>query len=387
MTKSTKRTTKKTTTKKTAKPKREYTSPVLVLKTTGAGGVPHCLGADDGKGGKIMTSFVWPRSGRVECPDWNPEPKCGGGFHGLEFGEGSWGVLNEDRTPFEEWRVIRVDQADVVRLSNNDSVKVKFRTGEIIYCGNKAGALTLVMCGKEAMERAMKLADNKRSGNSSRSASSGNSSRSASSGDSSRSASSGNSSRSASSGDYSISASSGNSSISASSGDYSSSASSGNSSISASSGDYSISASSGDYSSSASSGDYSISASSGNSSISASSGDYSISASSGDYSISASSGNSSSSASSGDYSRSASSGDYSISASSGNSSSSEQIGKSGIAAAIGGNVCGKAGKKGLLILTYWDAKEERYHACVGEVGRDIEADTWYQVVDGKLAKV
>jgi len=262
--KSTKLTTKK------APAKKQYTGPVLVLKTSRAGGVPHCLGRDDGNGGKITTRFVWPRSGRVECPDWNPEPKCGGGFHGLEFGEGSWSLLNEDDTPGEEWRVVRVEQADLVRLSDNDAVKVKFRTGEIVYCGNKAGALALVMCGKESMDRALQLSEKKQSG---------------------------------------------------------------------------------------------------------------------DYSSAASSGYSSSAASSGDSSRAASSGDSSRAASSGDSSRAEQIGKAGIAAAIGSNVRAKAGPNGLLILTYWDPKEERYHACVGEVGKDeIEADTWYKVVDGKLAK-
>ena len=262
---------KKTTKQKKtpAKKSPEYAGPVLVLKTTKAGGVPHYLGQGDGKGGKIATPFVWPRSGCVVCPDWNPEPKCGGGFHGLEFGEGSWGLLNEEGTPREEWRVIRVEQSNLVRLNDNDSVKVKFRTGEIVYCGDKAGALALVMCGKESMERAVQLSKDQQSG------------------------------------------------------------------------DYSSAASSGDYSSAASSGYYS------------------------------------SAASSGDSSRAASSGDY---------SSAEQIGKSGIAAAIGGNVRAKAGPNGLLILTYWDAREERYHACVGEVGRDVEADTWYKVVDGKLAK-
>ena len=254
---------KKTTKQKKtlAKKSPEYAGPVLVLKTTKAGGVPHCLGRDDGNGGKITTPFIWPRTGQVECPDWNPEPKCGGGFHGLEFGEGSWSLLNEDETPGEEWRVVRVEQADLVRLSDNDAVKVKFRVGEIVYCGNKAGALALVMCGKESMDRAIIQAQSPSSGNGSKSASSGYGSKSASSGDS------------------------------------------------------------------------------------------------------------------------------STSASSGNGSKSEQIGKSGIAAAIGSSVRAKAGVNGLLILTYWDAQEKRYHACVGEVGKEeIEADTWYKVVDGKLAK-
>ena len=188
----------KKATKRTTKKPVEYTGPVLVLKTTRAGGVPHCLGRDDGNGDKIATPFVWPRSGRVECLDWNPTPKCGGGFHGLEFGEGSWNLLNEDETPAEEWRVVWVEQADLVRLSDNDALKVKFRTGEIVYCGNKASALAMVMCGKESMERAVQLSENPQSGYSSSAASSGDSSRAASSGYSSRAASSGNYSRAAS---------------------------------------------------------------------------------------------------------------------------------------------------------------------------------------------
>ncbi|WP_445081510.1 DUF7666 domain-containing protein [Martelella alba] len=33
-----------------------------------------------------MTSrndFVWPESGLVECPDWEPTEECGNGLHGL----------------------------------------------------------------------------------------------------------------------------------------------------------------------------------------------------------------------------------------------------------------------------------------------------------------
>jgi hypothetical protein len=134
----------------------------------------------------------------------------------------------------------------------------------------------------------------------------------------------------------------------------------------------------GDYSTAASSGYYSKAASSGDSSTAASSGDYSTAASSGYYSKAASSGYSSTAASSGDYSKAASSGDY---------STAEQKGISGIAAAIGANVRGKAGENGLLILTWWDDSAKRFRACVGDVGiAGIEADTWYEVKDGKLVK-
>jgi hypothetical protein len=145
------------------------------------------------------------------------------------------------------------------------------------------------------------------------------------------------------------------------------------------SGHSSTAASSGNYSSAASSGHSSTAASSGHSSTAASSGHSSTAASSGHSSTAASSGNSSKAASSGNSSKAASSGDSSTAASSGNS---------GIAAAIGNNVQAKAGPSGLLIVTYWVPDEKRYRACVGNVGEEgILADTWYRVVDGKLAEV
>ena len=90
---------------------------------------------------------------------------------------------------------------------------------------------------------------------------------------------------------------------------------------------------------------------------------------------------------SGDYSTAASSGDSSTAASSGHSSTAAHEGKSGIAASIGADGKAKAGENGLLIVCWWDAANERYRACVGEVGIDgIKADTWYSVKDGKLTE-
>jgi hypothetical protein len=271
----------KKATKKKATAK-SYDGPILVLKTTKAGGEPYCNGVSDGAGGVISTDFRWPRSGSVVCADWDPAPKCGHGFHGLEFGEGDWNLLKESETPSEEWRVICVQPQDVVRLTDNGQTKIKFRQGEIVYSGNKAAAISYVMCGKEAMERSALGAKGKAVTN----------------------------------------------------------------------------------------------------------GDCSTAASSGYYSKAASSGYSSTAASSGDSSKAASSGYSSKAASSGDRSTADQEGKSGIATAIGTNVRAKAGENGLIILTWWDDKAERYHACVGEVGTGgIEAGVLYEVVDGKLSRV
>src|SRR5690348_404804 len=218
--------------------------------------------------------FVWPKSGPVEAPDWNPEPVCGRGLHGLLWGEGNWGLLCSDFDA--QWLVVEVDDAPE-NLVKIDDQKVKFHRGNVVYAGEMSLAVTKVLCSGEAFQRAIREAgDNSSSGDCSKAASSGDYSKAASSGDCSKAASSGDCSKAASSGDYSKAASSGDYSKAASSGDYSTAASSGHSSTAASSGDCSKAASSGHSSKAASSGDSSKAASSGDSSTAAARGEKTI---------------------------------------------------------------------------------------------------------------
>src|SRR5690242_10365715 len=200
--------------------------------------------------------FVWPKSGPVEAPDWNPEPVCGRGLHGLLWGEGNWGLLCSDFDA--QWLVVEVDDAPE-NLVKIDDQKVKFHRGNVVYAGEMSLAVTKVLCSGEAFQRAIREAgDNSSSGHSSTAASSGDYSKAASSGDCSKAASSGDYAKAASSGDYSTAASRGHSSTAASSGDCSKAASSGHSSKAASSGDSSKAASSGDSSTAAARGEKTI---------------------------------------------------------------------------------------------------------------------------------
>jgi hypothetical protein len=114
--------TKKRPTKKTTTPPPEVPADkVLVLRT--------CA--------KDMTShggFKWPASGPVSAPDWNPERVCGGGLHGLLFGEGEGGQL--DWSEDAKWLVVEVARTSVVDLDG----KVKFPRGEVVFCGDRKGA-------------------------------------------------------------------------------------------------------------------------------------------------------------------------------------------------------------------------------------------------------
>ena len=127
-----------------------------------------------------MTSykgFIWPKSGPVEAPDWNPKPECGGGLHGLLWGDGDWSLLRDN--PDTIWQVVEVEETDLVKI---DEQKVKFHKGKVIFAGDMGRAITNVLCSQIRFKWLCEQAKEKSSGDYSTSASSGSSSKSASSG-------------------------------------------------------------------------------------------------------------------------------------------------------------------------------------------------------------
>src|SRR5574343_399118 len=73
--------------------------------------------------------FIWPRKGKVVCPDWNPAPKCGGGLHGLLWGVGDASLLNW--SPDAIWMVVEIETW--VDLEG----KVKAPSGTVLYAGDR----------------------------------------------------------------------------------------------------------------------------------------------------------------------------------------------------------------------------------------------------------
>ena len=73
--------------------------------------------------------FQWPTSGWVSCPDWNPKPECGGGLHGLLWGEGDYGLMNNDSN---NWLVFEADADKVVDIQG----KVKVPEAVVVFHGD-----------------------------------------------------------------------------------------------------------------------------------------------------------------------------------------------------------------------------------------------------------
>ena len=178
--------------------------------------------------GSSSRGFMWPKSGLVTCPDWEPHNKCGNGLHGWP-----WGLALGDGTCQDYsylWLVVAVDPSDVIDVESNGG-KVKFKQGEVIFAGEWWKAMKITEEGRVAWINQAAKGQAATSGDSSSAATSGYSSSSATSGDSSSAATSGNSSSAATSGNSSSAATSGYRSSAATSGDSSSAASTGKASV------------------------------------------------------------------------------------------------------------------------------------------------------------
>ena len=88
--------------------------------------------------GKSYSDFQWPLKvgASVEAPDWNPEPQCGNGLHGLLWGAGAGSLL--DWYSDAKWLVVEIDE--YVDLDG----KVKFPRGVVVHVGDQISATSYI---------------------------------------------------------------------------------------------------------------------------------------------------------------------------------------------------------------------------------------------------
>ena len=144
--------------------------------------------------------FIWPTNGFIEAPDWSPTNNCGSGLHGWLWGVGNFSLAVKHQNA--KWLVIEVEEVGLIDLNG----KVKFKQGNVIYCGNSNEAFSLI-------RRVCEIVITSTTGNNSHSSTSGYYSHSSTSGNNSHSSTSGDYSDSSTTGDYSHSSTSGKSSI------------------------------------------------------------------------------------------------------------------------------------------------------------------------------
>jgi hypothetical protein len=94
--------------------------------------------------GTSRNSFVWPTEGYVEAPDWDPRPVCGGGLHGLAWGEGQSGLL--DWSDDARWQVVGYIAAESVVVTEGGGGKIKIPRGWVMpQDGTRFGATSEVI--------------------------------------------------------------------------------------------------------------------------------------------------------------------------------------------------------------------------------------------------
>lgn len=82
----------------------------------------------------------------VECPDWNPNPVCGGGLHGWPWGIG----VGVGRTPTPYALVFAADPTAVVQIDGDGDSKIKVRRARVVYVGHLADCMRYTAAGRVA---------------------------------------------------------------------------------------------------------------------------------------------------------------------------------------------------------------------------------------------
>ena len=111
---------------------------ILMLKTVRPDGSPCNERAR-------ATGFRWPLvvGSVVECEKWDPQPICGGGLHGLPWGEGRADLLSTDADAV--WLVFAAPADEVVAITEEEGGKSKAPRGVVRYVGARDEAVAYLL--------------------------------------------------------------------------------------------------------------------------------------------------------------------------------------------------------------------------------------------------
>jgi len=330
---------------------------------------------------RTYNEFQWPTGvrTRVECPDWNPKPICGGGLHGwplgFGLGEGSAFSVVDD-----VWLVLGAKPEDVVGELDGGA-KCKCREGIIRYEGDFSGAVSFV--SNEFAKCVAAMAG----GDGAKSSAAGDYARSSANGDDAKSSANGYRAKSSAAGHYAKSSAAGYCATSSANGYCATSSANGYCATSSAAGDYATSSAAGDYATSSAAGDCAKSSTADYCAKSSAAGDCARSSAAGDGAKSSAAGDYARSSANGDDAKSSAAGDYARSSANGDRATVEAVGGDNLAAVVGLNGKVRVGERGAFAIAYQDRCGE-LRFLTGKAGENgIAANVWYHVVDGALVEV
>ena len=78
----------------------------------------------------------------VECPNWKLTEKCLYGLHGITKDINGYPISEQYKIYDLNWIVLEVNSDDII---NTDNGRIKFKCGNIIYCGHDAKTAILMV--------------------------------------------------------------------------------------------------------------------------------------------------------------------------------------------------------------------------------------------------
>ena len=294
---------------------------------------------------RTYNEFQWPTGvgTRVECPDWNPKPICGGGLHGWPLGFGL-GESSAFSIVDDVWLVLGAKPEDVVGELDGGA-KCKCREGIIRYEGDFAGAVSFVSTEFANCVAAMA------------------------------------------GGDGATSSANGDDAKSSAAGDYATSSAAGDCATSSAAGYCARSSAAGYGARSSAAGDCATSSANGDGAKSSAAGYCATSSANGDDAKSSAAGYCARSSAAGYCATSSANGDGATSSANGYCATVEAVGGDNLAAVVGLNGKVRVGERGAFAIAYQDRCGE-LRFLTGKAGENgIAANVWYHVVDGALVEV